>query len=233
MPSKFLKIMNLFRPLVDFFYPPFCTICQSALQRDEIVVCEQCWSEIPRVDEHADIVAEISAGLSSPVFFTQAYSIWQFDGPIQQIIHLLKYQNYRILARKMGEFMADKIRTLSIPDQDIVLIPVPLHKTRVRERGYNQSFLLCESIASRLTIPFSDKILVRRRYTQSQTRLNATNRQKNVRDAFQVVAPELINGKTVILVDDVITTGATMNACASTLAKSGVSEICLVSAAKA
>jgi len=233
LPSKFLKILNLFRPLVDFFYPPNCTICHSVLQTEERVVCEKCWQQIPRVDSQKDIVAEIQHSLKSPIFFTQVYPIWQFEGPIQQIIHLLKYQNYQILARRMGEFMAEKISALPISVQDIVLIPVPLHKTRVRERGYNQSHLLCEYIASRLSIRFTDGILIRNRYTQSQTKLDAANRQKNVQEAFQVVAPDHVNGKMVILVDDVITTGATMNACASALSKSGASEIYLVSAAKA
>lgn len=125
------------------------------------------------------------------------------------------------------------IREFNLPQEQLMLIPVPLHKTRIRERGFNQSLLLCISISSQLNIDYSDKVLVRTRYTQSQTKLNASKRQKNVANAFQVKSAESIRGKTIILVDDVITTGATMNACAQALARCGASEIILISAAKA
>lgn len=230
---KPIKLLEILRFFVDFFYPPYCPICHSSLKEEKSIVCENCWKQIPRLDKNYDIVAEIKSKLKGQVYFSQAYSVWHFIGPIQNIIHFLKYQNFRNVTHQMGKFMADMIREFNLPQEQLMLIPVPLHKTRIRERGFNQSLLLCISISSQLNIDYSDKVLVRTRYTQSQTKLNASKRQKNVANAFQVKSAESIRGKTIILVDDVITTGATMNACAQALARCGASEIILISAAKA
>lgn len=105
------------------------------------------------------------------------------------------------------------------------LIPIPLHRGRRRERGYNQSLLICEGIRERTGLPIVSDVLKRVKYTRTQTLLSPRERHKNVSDAFRVIIPEKVRGRNLVLVDDVLTTGATLNACAGELHRAGVEKI--------
>ncbi|MDZ7377321.1 MAG: ComF family protein, partial [candidate division KSB1 bacterium] len=129
--------------------------------------------------------------------------------------------------------MAEKLKPLNFSPDETLLIPVPLHKTRARERGYNQSALLCRAIARQTGLPYDEHILKRVRYTRSQTKLSASERLKNVNQAFRIVNKEPIQNKNVILIDDVITTGATMNECARELITNGARTVALCAIAHA
>jgi ComF family protein len=126
--------------------------------------------------------------------------------------------------------MAEKIKRSGIITCQALLIPVPLHKTRVRERGYNQSELLCKVIAAETGIGYDANILQRIRYTKSQTKLDEATRSVNVKNAFKVSQRDRISKKTILLIDDVITTGATINACAKELIRNGAKEVIIISA---
>jgi ComF family protein len=247
--SPFLYIMNIiakqiltsphriFRSLVlsviNFIYPPYCLVCSSQLAESERVICDNCWLDLPHIDQHFDLVSDIRSKLTDEIYFSKVISVWEFSPTIQTAIHHLKYQNFKILANRIGSFMADRLNKLNIPIDKTILLPVPLHKTRTRERGYNQSALLCTVIAVETSLNYNEKILKRIRYTQSQTKLNARERAKNVENAFKVTYPEQISNKLVILVDDVITTGSTMNECAKELVNNGAEDVYLLSAVKA
>ena len=129
--------------------------------------------------------------------------------------------------------MAEALTEFNFPFKNVIIVPIPLHKIRIRERGYNQSALLCKAIATETGFIIDERVLKRVRYTQSQTKLNAIARQKNMQNAFTVTDKEKIRNKTIILVDDVITTGATMNACAKELKKYGAKTVFIFSAVKA
>ena len=231
IPAK--GLISLFRVIIDFIYPPFCIVCQTSLSKDERLICDNCWNNFPQIDGTVNIAREIRSKLSDPIYFSNAISVWEFSSPIQQAIHYLKYQNFRFLAGRIGRIMAKKLKDLSLPLAETVLIPVPLHKTRLRERGYNQSSLICETIVVETGVQNCDNNLQRIRYTKSQTKLSAIERTKNVKDAFSILHAEEIKNKVIILVDDVITTGATMNACAKELIENGAKSVYLFSAAKA
>jgi len=203
------------------------------LAENEKLICDNCWSHAPKIEQDFDLSNQIKIKLVDEVYFSKVISAWEFSPTIQYAIHLLKYQNYKVLANRIGLFMAERLTKQSLPMDRTILIPVPLHKTRTRERGYNQSTLLCRVIAAETGFDYSDRILKRVRYTQSQTKLNAVERAKNVENAFKVIYPEQITNKLVILVDDVITTGSTMNACAKELIKHGAGVVYLLSAVKA
>ncbi len=230
-PYRFL--LSLVKSTLNFIYPPYCVICSSHLAENERVICDNCWSHTPQIDQDSDILNEIKFKLGGEIYFSKVISAWEFSPNIQTAIHLLKYQNYKILSDRIGSFMADSLNKQNMPMDKTILIPVPLHKTRTRERGYNQSTLLCSVIASETGFNYNDKILKRVRYTQSQTNLNAIERAKNVENAFKVIYPEQIKNRLVILVDDVITTGSTMNACAKELMMNGAIDVLLLSAVKA
>ena len=232
LAAPFSLIPTLLKSILNFVYPPYCIVCNSHLQQTGRLICDSCWNSFPMIDENYDIYDEIKSKISGPVYFSNAISVWEFSPAIQDIIHYLKYQNFKTLANRIGIFMANRLKKLEFSKEKTIIIPVPLHKTRMRERGYNQSALLCSVIASESNLPFNDQILQRIRYTQSQTKLNAAERIKNVQNAFKVSSPKEIESKIIVLVDDVITTGATINECAKELIKAGAEGVNLLSIAK-
>ncbi len=233
LASLFRILFSLAKSAINFIYPPYCLICQFPLKESDRLICENCWQELPKIDENLDVFNEIGSRLADEIFFSEAISIWEFNPQVQTIIHHLKYQGFKVLANRIGIFMADRIKKMSLSINNTILIPVPLHKTRIRERGYNQSALLCQVIASETSFVYNEEILKRIRYTQSQTKLNTVERAKNVENAFKVFSSNEIKNKLIVLVDDIITTGSTMNACAKELMNKGASAVYLFSAVKA
>ncbi|OFV98611.1 MAG: hypothetical protein A3H28_06065 [Acidobacteria bacterium RIFCSPLOWO2_02_FULL_61_28] len=152
--------------------------------------------------------------------FEQARSFGAYEGTLQSLIQRLKYDGYRPLAKPLGRFLAEAARRLEEQSFDL-LIPVPLHPRRQRQRGFNQAALLAAEVSKFLNIPSGAKDCVRVRDTRPQTGLRAAERRKNVAGAFDVPEPERVRGRRVLLIDDVLTTGATAHACAQALRKAG------------
>ncbi len=225
------RLRSLIAIVLDFVYPCYCLACRSRLQHSELLLCETCWNTLPQIPGELE-VSTMARNIEGPIYFSKAISVWEFDPIVQQVIHHLKYQHFHRLAAILGRFMADKLTCLSLPPNTL-LVPIPLHPTRHRERGYNQSALLCQAIAEQTGFSASPSLVQRIRYTHSQTTLNAAERRRNVANAFRVSTPAALQEKLVVLVDDVITTGATMNACAQELLTHGARDIYLLSAAKA
>ena len=167
-------------------------------------------------------------------YFTSCY-LFEKDGNFQHIIHFLKYEGIKSVGVRFGKEIGKRILSDSLLSFANYLVPVPLHSLKKRERGYNQSEYLCRGISEVTSIPVYASFIKRSRYTQSQTTLNIQERKENVSDAF--IIPEklqlLVEGKSFILVDDVITTGATINACARLLKGHGAASVFAASAALA
>jgi len=233
LAAPFHLLSSLGKSILSLLFPPYCLVCNSLLEANERLICESCWHDLPEINEDRDLLIEIQSKFANEVYFSKVIAIWEFSPTVQTAIHHLKYRNFRLLANRMGIVIAERLNLLNLSIDDTILIPVPLHKTRIRERGYNQSALLCHAIASETGFFYHDHILKRIRYTQSQTKLNVSERLKNVQNAFKVVFPPKIQNKIVILVDDVITTGATANECAGELMRAGAETVYLCSAAKA
>jgi len=190
------------------------------------VVCSRCWAKVERGDWE---VALEACKLVRPIY---AAGLFKAKGPgkddpdlMRGIIHNLKYRNKRSLARRLGEWMAG---TLQGGEGFDVVIPVPLHSARRRERGYNQSDLLAREVAAHLGIPFLTRALKRVKNTRSQTGLKREERLLNVQGAFRVKDKPAVSGKAVLLVDDVTTTGATLKACGEALILVGAGKVMAV-----
>lgn len=229
------SVYESFNPYIDaalnFIYPPFCLICQGRLELGSKLVCEECWSRLPRINYSFEANQNISSSRIPDV--SHVISVWEYSEEVQKIIHEMKYSNKQSLAVLMGDEMARLVSENREYQSADSIIPVPLHKTRLRERGFNQSLLLSNRIATISKIPVKSDILERVRYTRPQSKLSATDREKNVLGAFAVTKPDTLKEKTVILVDDVLTTGSTLGACASPLRRAGASKILALTAAKA
>jgi len=225
--------ISLFSSFIDLIYPELCIMCKRSLNDGEHTLCAQCWNDLPAYVPEIDIVDELKQKLQVPIYIAKISALWQFDENVQMIIHRLKYKHHKALARQIAKQMIEKIRLEQTDNKIDLLIPVPLHRKRKRRRGYNQSTLICNALSRISHIPTDEQSLKRIRNTASQTKLDIYQRIKNVSGAFQVIKKEKIASKTIILVDDVITTGSTINACAEQLMLNGAKEVFALSAARA
>jgi ComF family protein len=220
-------------PFIDFLYPPSCLVCHQTLDDQKQKVCISCWNSIQPLSLQHPLYLETQQKLLHEHHIDDLVSCFVFEkeGAFQHIAHALKYQEYKSLGTELGKRLGAVIQTWNI-DVDVI-IPVPLHKQKYRERGYNQAEYIARGISSVIHRPILNMVLQRKRYTQTQTRLSFEERRRNMQDAFEACDKIIINGKTILLVDDVITTGATTNACAKELIASGAKKIIAASAALA
>ncbi len=216
---------SFFQVLLDFIYPPTCIQCNQRLNHPGFV-CPRCQETIlglmkPTFQKGRDDFHHIEG----EIFFDEVVTFWDYTPEIEQLIFQVKYQR----KKKLGLFLGQHLGKAFVPacgDGDkSVIIPVPLHKARHRERGYNQSEILCRGISNCVKAPIYYDGLIRNRHTLTQTRLSAKERQKNVKDAFETNPSCHIQRKDIVLVDDVITTGATVNNCAACLKKAGARKV--------
>jgi len=225
-----------FDSLLDFIFIYECEICHRHLDDRRITVCFDCLHKIERASA-IDLEKIFAEKFENGGFINKAFSCFHFkdESIIQTLIHDLKYRNKRSIGFLLGEITGNSIKNdLDFTTAD-ALIPVPLHKIRLRERGYNQSELIAKGISKVTGVKVISDLLVRGRNTQTQTKLNFAERRENVKDAFYVRGKykNFVFGKTFIIVDDVITTGSTINECGKTLIQSGASKVLAVSVAVA
>jgi ComF family protein len=206
---------HIFDPIVDVFFPPICYICDCYLPSNRKIICQNCWSEIPLFEGKPD-QSLINRS------FDNLFILFEFQDRIRQLIHLLKYKRHLTLAQY---FTCEANLRFSLLNQRRYdeIIPVPLYKTRKRERGYNQSEEIANAIAKIYQIPVKKEHLLRIHPTFSQTNFSSKEREENVRNAFY--CPVKLSGKFILLVDDVITTGSTVEACTRELKKAGADEV--------
>jgi len=218
--SSIHPLKKLLKDLLDFVYPPYCILCEADLEQDNKLVCEQCWE-----------LLEASPTRETYISKQRILALYPYTNDVRTIIHNLKYLNKTHLAVNLGSSIGKIIKEdKSIRNWDL-LIPIPLHKVKQRSRGFNQSELIVNAIAEVCSIKKDNKILTRHRYTKNQAALPMKERAANVRGAFSVIDNLKIEGKKIILVDDVITTGSTMLECMKVLKEAGAKEVAALSAA--
>jgi len=238
-------LIELKDDILDFVYPQSCPICQKPLGREETDICEDCWKTLAFLpapfcpycksflEDNHTLVEHLCPYLSKPEDrkILAVKSLGTFDDHYKKLIHRFKYDRKIPLGKRLAQCLGKVVAQ----DEDFtncdLIIPVPLHRARHRERGFNQSEVLAEGVSQAIDLPLAKQILKRKKNTRDQTYLNAQQRTENVRDAFVVTQPEKINNKAVILIDDVITTGATLNECARMLEETGAKIIFAVTLA--
>ena len=201
--------------LLDLLYPPHCVVCDGA----GAWLCDACLATAPLFEGQDACRPWHTSGDQRGGL---VYSVGPHVSPLRRAVHALKYEGARVLSAPLGKLLASSWRDRAIP-VDLV-IPVPLHRQRLRQRGYNQSLLLAQDLAQRLDLPLSHNSLIRARNTPSQVGLSRHERWDNVRGAFRTISQEPA-GARVLLIDDVMTTGATLRACSLSLEKGGAEEV--------
>jgi ComF family protein len=200
---------------VDVIFPPLCYICESYLQADQKIICQNCWLKIPEFN------GQLDQSLSKRTF-DRLFILFEFEDTIRQLIHLLKYKRHLTLASYFGIEASIRFDFCHHNPYDEI-IPVPLHPTRRRERGYNQSEEIALALARIINIPVKSEHLMRIRLTSTQTRMTREERDMNVMGAFKCTAN--LSQKNILLIDDVITTGSTVEACLKVLKDAGAKKI--------
>lgn len=230
-------IRTLTAPVINFLYPPVCFICNALLENPDDKICPACWSRFHTIEPTHRIWNEIGGKFwefGVITAFTSQY-LFEKEGPLQETIHLLKYRGVKTLGTRLGRDVGARIKAHPALAEADFLVPIPLHPVKQRERGYNQAEYVCKGISEVTGIPVRSDLVRRCAYTETQTRLDLQARRANVAGAFEVIRSTAgeIHDKAFILVDDVITTGSTMNECAALLRLHGAAAIYGASAALA
>ncbi len=232
--------------ILHWVFPTDCAVCGCpATDRQLPFFCRECWATIrpiegpvcPRCGRPFDSPLALVASprhrcgpcREKPPAFNCALSPYRYEGVLEQAIHLFKYRRRDALATPLADLML--VWAHKLPPVTVVM-PVPLHPSRLRSREFNQALLLADRIAGRLGLPLSFEQLVRVRATRPQTELDRKERARNVRRAFAVRQPDGLAGQRVLLVDDVLTTGATVNECAKVLRRTGVESVTVLTLAR-
>lgn len=189
------------------------------LFRHERILCSTCLADLPLTRSHDDPLNRVEQLFQGKIELQAASAFLLFDraGVVQRMLHRLKYKGDLDLGSELGRMMAIDLRESDRFRNVDLLIAVPLHRRKEHRRGYNQSQVLVEGMCDELELPYSEHNLVRKELTATQTKRGRLARWLNVKEAFQLKDPEALAGKHVLLVDDVVTTGATIESCALAL----------------
>lgn len=221
-----------FTSAIDFFLPRFCPSCKAKLSEEENTVCNICLSKIQRANrERLQQEYERKFGSEKIISGFASLFVFEKDKELQHVIHALKYSGKFSLGKFLGKLIARELGG-KIAEWDIdFIVPVPLHHLKRAERGYNQSDFIARGMKPVLKIPVKSNLIKRNRFTETQTTLSLDERKENVKDAFSLKRKSKIAGKNILLIDDVITTGATTAECGRLLMQSGAAKVYAASVA--
>lgn len=206
---------ELLHQLLDLFYPNVCIVCGTELLSGEKGACLQCLYKLPKTNNYDIPDNELERLMSGRIPFERmaSYCVYSKGGMMPPLIHHLKYHQGKNIGLLLGRMFGKDILGSSFISTVDFIVPVPLHPKREKERGYNQSEIIGIGLSEVTGIPLSTGNLQRVIYNPTQTRRSKTQRWENVKDIFNVSEPQLYEGKHILLVDDVITTGSTIEAC--------------------
>jgi ComF family protein len=239
-----MGLRNFFVAAADFFFPPRCLLCRKALSaageshfcskcRDQFLyisgpLCPQCGIPFvsPEGEDHL-----CSRCISRAPLFDRARAVGEYEGSLRTAIHRFKYDSRSLLAEPLGRLLADQGRKLFISNAYDVILPVPLHPRRLRQRGFNQSLVLARQVGQQWGIAVEAEGLKRIRWTDSQTMLPVKERLHNVRGAF-AYSGRGVENKAVLLIDDVYTSGSTVDECARVMKRNGAKRVDVLTVAR-
>jgi len=214
-----MTLRDWFDSILNLFYPRVCAACGESLLKDEETVCLKCRYTLPRTgyERYPDNpLAQTFYGRVNIHAVTACY-FFAKSGKVQHLIHQMKYKGNKEAGTFLGKQLGESLKDAPLFQGIDVIIPVPLHPRRERHRGYNQSLIIAQGISEVTGIPVGSQYLFRMKYNESQTHKTAEERYNNVKGIFELRRQEELKGKHVLLVDDVLTTGATLESCAHQL----------------
>lgn len=211
-------IQTYFNAFTELLYPNLCPACSNHLIENQ-KLCFECEANLPLTDFHLHNENEITEKFDGRILIENGGALFRFtkSGRVQELIHQLKYRGNSEIGIHLGRMYGEILKENNAFETVDLIIPVPLHPKKEKQRGYNQSDMIAQGMAQTLFIPWQRDILIRTEYTTSQTKKSNFDRFENVKKAFAISNPNLLKNKHILLVDDVLTTGATLEACALNL----------------
>ncbi len=224
-------MIRFLRDFISLFYPEVCLVCGEGLNSKEEFVCTMCMYKLPKTNYHTNTdnpLAKVFWGRVE-VNAVAAYCHYQKGNSVQDLVHELKYNGKKQLGTYLGKWYGNDLKESPLFNKVDAIVYIPLHPTKLKKRGYNQSALFAEGLAQSMVVPVLHGALSRVKNTDTQTRKSRIERWANVEGIFKVDKPEELINKHVLLVDDIITTGATIEACAVELLKANPASISIAS----
>lgn len=212
-------VSTYLKNFISLVYPHTCCACGKVLMADEQHICMYCRLLLPKTRFHRhreNQLTKIFWGRQSIETGTSLYYFYK-GGKVQRLIHQFKYRGNISLGLYLGAMLGRDIASSAMYKGLDYVIPVPLHPKKKRKRGFNQSEVIARGVASSTSVPCCSELLIRKQETSTQTRKNRFNRWQNVSDVFETPNPDALIGKSILLIDDVITTGSTLEACTEKL----------------
>lgn len=226
--------------LLDIIYPPRCPMCQALLRPGKELICPVCKRKLPYIREPICVSCGKPLRKEEEEYcfdckrrghqFDQGISVWEYNEMVRNSIYRYKYKQKREYAGFYIEEMIKELNRKAAVWKPELIIPIPIHRSRLRQRGYNQAALLADGISAGLRVPVREELLIRRRKTTPQKELNVRERRNNLRQAFAVTEPLETVGN-LLLVDDIYTTGATLDVAAELLKAAGAKRVYFITLA--
>ena len=206
--------------LVNLFYPNVCQSCGNSLKQQEEIICLSCVLQLPKTGFHMHEENPVSRVFWGRVNIKAATSFLFFSkqGKVQNLIHQLKYRRQKEVGVELGKLFGIDLQKSPLFTNIDFIIPVPLHPKKLRKRGYNQSLVIAEGLSKSMDVEIFTG-LQRKIHSSTQTKKSRYERWENVKDIFEVVNATALENKSILLIDDVLTTGATLEACATVLSE--------------
>ncbi|WP_337967738.1 phosphoribosyltransferase family protein [uncultured Flavobacterium sp.] len=220
----------MFNYLINLFFPKVCAGCHTVLVTNETVLCTSCRHEMPLTQYHLDPKNEAVKKFYGKIEIEHASALLYFNkkGIVQELIHNLKYKGHEEIGFVLGNWYVEDLKELNLEIPFDFVVPVPLHPKKLKERGYNQVTTFGKTLSKGLNIPYNDSTLYRKIYSKTQSKKNLSGRSDNIENIFDVISTEDLQNKHFLIVDDVLTTGATLEACSRALLKIPGTKISIV-----
>lgn len=221
------------KSVINLFFPKVCYACSNYLSDNEDTICINCRHDLPVTEFHFNDDDTVKKVLRGRAKIEHATALFRYEkkGPVQQLIHGLKYKGYKHIGELLGDWLGGELNEVNAYQNIDMVIPVPMHIKKLKKRGYNQVEKFGQHIAKALNAEYVDDVLVKISDTKSQTTKGRLARWNNNNEVFAIKNILKIEGKHVLLVDDIITTGATLEACSSALSQAKIIKISIATMA--
>lgn len=229
------RTQDWFQDFVALFYPEWCAACHEALVKGEQLLCTHCRMTLPETRFHLDPDNHVAKHFWGRVNIKSGTALYFYrkGSRVQTMIHHLKYHDRPEIGIAIGQYYGAQLKEAPLFSDIDCILPVPLHPKKEHKRGYNQAAQFAKGLSMAMEVPYYKKWLVRNTFTDTQTRKNRMERWQNVDDVFALHKGKYLEGKHVLLVDDVVTTGATLEACAQKVLQVPGAEVSIATIATA
>ncbi|MDZ7900622.1 MAG: phosphoribosyltransferase family protein [Arcicella sp.] len=227
--------MTILESFIDLIFPRICAGCEQPLQLNEELLCTNCRFDLPKTNSHIGVDRRLVNKFAGKVKIEHSLAYLKFvkGGKVQKIMHEIKYKGNQDLGEMLGRMYGSELREKGFHEQFDLILPVPLHKKRLIVRGYNQSDCLAKGLAESLNIEWRNDVLKRGIETESQIAKSRLERYENMHEVFYVENFEGLKDKRIVIIDDTLTTGSTLESCVLALNDTGIKNVSIIAMATA